>query len=125
MTIPKLGKIRGYLEGERVRLSQELKVAEEQRNTIERYYLPREKTEAATQILERNQQFVLTERLAGQLAEIERALEKLDNGTYGLCDFCGHPIPPDRLEIMPQATLCVICKATREKGKQLDINVHK
>jgi len=117
MTIPKLGEIREYLEGESVRLSQELKVAEEQRNKIERYYLPREKTEAATQILERNQQFALTERLAGQLAEIERALEKLDNGTYGLCDFCGQPIPPARLEIMPQATLCVICKTIREKGK--------
>jgi len=119
MTIPKVGEIREYLEGERVRLSQELKVAEEQRNKMERYYLPREKTEAATQILERDQQFALTERLAGQLAEIERSLEKLDNGTYGLCDFCGQPIPPARLEIMPQATLCVICKATREKGRQL------
>lgn len=117
MTIPKLEEIRKYLEEERVHLSQELKVAEKQRNKIERYYLPREKTEAATQILERNQQFVLTERLAGQLAEIERALEKLINGTYGLCDFCGQPILPARLEIMPQATLCVICKATREKGR--------
>jgi DnaK suppressor protein len=115
MVIPKLEETREYLEGERIRLNQELKVAEERRNTIEHYQPPREKTEAATQILERNQQYALTDGLAGQLAEIERAISKLDNGTYGLCDSCGKPIPPARLGIMPQATLCVSCKTVQGK----------
>ncbi len=52
---------------------------------------------------------------AGQLSqltlEIDRALEKLDEGTYGLCDVCGAPIGPDRLEALPWAVLCVTCKA--------------
>lgn len=52
---------------------------------------------------------------AGQLSqltvEIDRALEKLDDGSYGLCDNCGGPIGPERLEALPWAMLCVACKS--------------
>jgi DnaK suppressor protein len=40
---------------------------------------------------------------------ILRALEKLDEGTYGICDTCGQPIAPARLRFTPEATLCVTC----------------
>jgi DnaK suppressor protein len=43
--------------------------------------------------------------------EIDRALEKLDDGTYGTCDGCGEPIGAERLEALPWAVLCVSCKA--------------
>jgi DnaK suppressor protein len=43
--------------------------------------------------------------------EIERALSKLEEGTYGVCDGCGSEIAPERLEALPAATLCVTCKA--------------
>ncbi len=45
------------------------------------------------------------------LARAERALEKLDDGTYGRCDSCGGEIPPRRLEAMPDSVLCVTCAA--------------
>jgi DnaK suppressor protein len=45
------------------------------------------------------------------LARTERALAKLDDGTYGTCDACGAEIPPRRLEVMPDSTLCVPCAA--------------
>jgi len=45
-----------------------------------------------------------TERL---LAQVERALEKIEEGTYGLCDRCGGLIGEGRLEVMPYATLCM------------------
>lgn len=52
---------------------------------------------------------------AGELSqvtgEIDRALEKLEDGTYGLCDSCGDPIAPERLEALAWASLCVACKA--------------
>ncbi|MGH9291213.1 MAG: TraR/DksA family transcriptional regulator [Acidimicrobiales bacterium] len=52
---------------------------------------------------------------AGQLAhltaEIDRALSKLAEGTYGSCDACGADIDPDRLEALPWAVLCVACKS--------------
>ena len=53
---------------------------------------------------------------AGQLhqlsVEIDRALAKLDDGGYGVCEACGCPIAEERLEVLPWATLCVSCKAT-------------
>jgi DnaK suppressor protein len=49
------------------------------------------------------------------LARTERALAKLDEGTYGTCDGCGEPIPPARLRAMPDGVLCVACAAA-ERG---------
>jgi DnaK suppressor protein len=42
-------------------------------------------------------------------ARTARALEKLDEGTYGTCDGCGQPIPPARLEAVPESVLCIAC----------------
>jgi len=44
--------------------------------------------------------------------EIDRAILKLDEDTYGICDGCGSEIDPERLEALPWATLCVSCKAS-------------
>ena len=49
--------------------------------------------------------------LEAGLARTERALAKLDDGTYGRCDSCGRPIPERRLEAMPDSVLCVDCAA--------------
>jgi len=51
--------------------------------------------------------------LAAKLADVERALEKLDEGTYGVCDACGSPITPERLEAIPWTALCVRCASER------------
>jgi DnaK suppressor protein len=54
---------------------------------------------------------------AGQIVhEIDRALEKIEDGTYGLCERCGQPIPEERLDAVPYATLCVSCKQIEERG---------
>lgn len=50
------------------------------------------------------------------LARIERALQKLDEESYGACDACGEPIAPGRLEAMPDSVLCVEC-AARERRR--------
>src|SRR3954447_22163785 len=42
-------------------------------------------------------------------ARVLRALEKLDEGTYGTCDSCGRPIAPARLEFSPESVLCIEC----------------
>jgi DnaK suppressor protein len=47
--------------------------------------------------------------LEAGLERTERALAKLDEGTYGVCDRCGQPIPERRLEVMPDSVLCVAC----------------
>jgi DnaK suppressor protein len=50
------------------------------------------------------------------LQRTERALAKLDEGTYGVCDSCGGPIPPRRLQAMPDSVLCVPCAASEPRA---------
>jgi DnaK suppressor protein len=50
------------------------------------------------------------------LARTERALAKLDEGTYGTCDACGAPIPPARLRAMPDSVLCLACAAAERRA---------
>jgi DnaK suppressor protein len=71
--------------------------------------------EEATEALELEKRLALEKRLRQQLADVEHALHKFEEGTYGLCDACGQPIDPARLEALPQATLCLTCKAQQAK----------
>jgi len=48
-----------------------------------------------------------------ELEAIEEALMRLENGSYGLCESCGQPIEPRRLEIMPETPLCRNCMSRR------------
>lgn len=47
------------------------------------------------------------------LARTERALAKLDDGTYGRCDVCGEPIAPERLAALPESVLCMTCASSQ------------
>jgi DnaK suppressor protein len=51
------------------------------------------------------------------LARTERALAKLDEGTYGVCDTCGEPISPGRMRALPDGVLCVACAASAPRGR--------
>jgi DnaK suppressor protein len=53
------------------------------------------------------------EQLAAMRADVVRALEKLEDGTYGLCDRCGAPVPEERLDARPWSVLCVGCASAR------------
>ena len=57
----------------------------------------------------------LAELEARELNQIERALMRLKQGTYGLCEACGCKIPVMRLNILPYSTLCITCQRTSEK----------
>ena len=72
--------------------------------------------EEATETLELEKRLALENRIRQELADVEHALEKFEKGTYGLCDNCGQPIAPERLEALPQASLCVNCKALLSKN---------
>jgi RNA polymerase-binding transcription factor DksA len=73
--------------------------------------------EHATEIAEVERRGALEKRLGDRLAEVEHALYKFDQGTYDLCDNCGQLIDPARLEALPQANLCLNCKA-HEGGRK-------
>jgi len=59
---------------------------------------------------ERGQAITIVRELKAGLADVERALGKLDAGTYGVCERCGEPIGDDRLEAIPGVRLCIRCK---------------
>jgi RNA polymerase-binding transcription factor DksA len=111
--------LRSRLEGELKRLSEELeqlkagvRPAEERREGSP--FGKRE--EEAAESFELEKRLVLEKRIRDQLAEVEYALGKFEQGTYGLCDACGKLIDPARLEALPQANLCLDCKAQQTKN---------
>jgi DnaK suppressor protein len=59
---------------------------------------------------ERARTIAVVKALRSNLHLVERALVKLDAGTYGACERCGGPIAPERLEAIPWAILCIDCK---------------
>jgi len=72
------------------------------------------KEEGATEAFELEKRLALERRVSGLLSEVEHALQKLEKGTYGLCDICGQSVEMARLEVLPQANLCLSCKARQE-----------
>jgi DnaK suppressor protein len=65
--------------------------------------------EGATIAFERSQVGALVQQAEAHLDEIDAALARIDDGTYGVCAVCGQPIPAGRLEVRPTATTCVGC----------------
>lgn len=112
-------ELRTRLESERKRLTEELEQARVNARVSEdrREGSPfGKREEEATESYEFERRLAFEKRLTEQLADIEHALEKFEKGTYGLCDECGKPIAPDRLEALPQASLCVDCKTKSAKS---------
>ncbi len=72
--------------------------------------------EAAGATLDREIELTLQGNAHSALAKIDRALRKLEEGTYGKCDKCGEAIAKERLEIAPYAALCVECKRQEERA---------
>jgi RNA polymerase-binding transcription factor DksA len=66
-----------------------------------------------TETFEREKDFSLLEQLEAELDELDRALRKVDEGTYGRCEACGKEIPAERLEAMPGTRFCVEDQARR------------
>ncbi len=113
--------LRARLESERKRLIEEM---EQLKSTIRPANERREgspfgkREEEATESYELERRLTLEKSIREQLASVEHALQKFEDGTYGLCDSCGEPIAPERLEALPQATLCLDCKARQAKDAQ-------
>jgi DnaK suppressor protein len=62
---------------------------------------------------ERGEAEALASSLRETLAEVEHALEKIEDGTYGVCESCGNPIAEARLEAKPAARYCINCASKR------------
>jgi len=77
-----------------------------------------EPDEGDAEINEREKNAALILVLERRIANIDTALEAVESGSYGICTRCGKPIEPGRLEIKPDATLCVTCQGEVEKANR-------
>src|SRR5215208_3975646 len=64
-----------------------------------------------TMNVERERDLALSAQALAAVEDIDKALAKIDAGTYGICERCGQPIPKERLRALPYAALCVACKS--------------
>lgn len=73
----------------------------------------------ASQEIDRSFLLRLRDRERKLLKKIEKTLEKIENGTYGICESCGVEIPIERLEARPVTDLCIECKTEQEEAEKL------
>src|SRR5437763_8949428 len=71
--------------------------------------------DTATETYDRELDYSLEENSEHVLADIDAALKRIEDGTYGICTNCGKQIPEERLEARPWATLCIDCQRDRER----------
>ena len=71
--------------------------------------------DAASGTLDREIDYSLEENSEQVLAQIDEALKRIDDGTFGVCSNCGQQIAEERLEARPWATLCIDCKRKEER----------
>ncbi len=69
----------------------------------------------ASNTYDRELDSTLEESEEAHLGRIDAALERIEEGTYGICENCGEPINMERLEAMPWVTLCIDCKRLAER----------
>ncbi|HEX2824481.1 MAG TPA: TraR/DksA C4-type zinc finger protein [Streptosporangiaceae bacterium] len=74
-----------------------------------------DEADTGARAFEREQELALTRSAQDLLDQGERALQRIDAGTYGVCESCGKPIGKARLLAFPRATLCVECKQRQER----------
>ncbi|MGI8691691.1 MAG: TraR/DksA family transcriptional regulator [Geodermatophilaceae bacterium] len=74
-----------------------------------------DQADAGSKTFEREHEMSLAKNRADLIGQLEHAVERIDEGRYGLCESCGKPIAKARLQAFPGATLCVTCKQREER----------
>lgn len=74
-----------------------------------------DQADTGSKTFEREQEISLANSILERTTQVERALERLDEGSYGWCERCGDAIPVERLAAFPSATRCVTCKQLEER----------
>ena len=74
-----------------------------------------DQADAGTKTFEREHEMSLVYNARDMVLQTERAIERIDNKTYGRCEECGNSIGKARLQVFPRATLCMVCKQKEER----------
>ncbi|WP_399884003.1 TraR/DksA family transcriptional regulator [Streptomyces sp. BBFR51] len=109
---------RGELQSEAVRLRSEIDSSERSLQGMMRDSgdgAGDDEADTGSKNITREHELALAATANEVLTQTERALDRLDAGTYGLCENCGNPIGKARMQAFPRATLCVECKQKQER----------
>lgn len=117
-TEAELAEVRKILENEAKRLREEISdaedgIAEMLRNSTDTG--GEDQADTGSKTFEREHEMSLAASHREILGQTERALARIDDGTYGICERCGNPIGKARLKAFPRATLCMTCKEREER----------
>ncbi len=123
LTRKELGGFRRLLEDEKRRLMEELEAMEEHTPEVEDQVgmdigggYDEDLADVASSTFEREKGLALESSVQQMLAQVEEALARIEEGTYGICQRCGNPIDVARLRVLPFATLDIRCKELEEKA---------
>jgi len=117
-TAAELAELRGELEADVVHLKKEIRDAQQEIVGLLRDGgdgAGNDQADVGSTTLERDHEMSLANNARDMLDQIERALSRIENGTYGVCESCGNAIGKGRLQAFPRATLCVSCKEREER----------
>jgi len=117
-TAAELAELRGELEHEAEHLRDEIRAAEQEIAGLLRDGgdgAGNDQADVGSTTFERDHEMSLANNARDMLAQIERALARIEDGSYGVCESCGNPIGKGRLQAFPRATLCVSCKEREER----------
>lgn len=111
------------LEAERERLGElkdefaleHLQSESEQENLSELSASAQHQADLGTETFDRERDLSILEQVEAELSDVEHALERLENGSYGTCEACGRPIDEARLEAQPATRFCVDDQAAAER----------
>ena len=115
--------VRDRLEQEKTRLDdlragdqrEHLTDESEEESIAELSHQPQHLADTGTETFNRERDLSILEQIEAELDDVEHALRRLDDGTYGVCEACGKEIGDDRLEAMPEARFCVNDQALAEQ----------
>jgi DnaK suppressor protein len=117
-TKAELDEVRSDLNEDRARLRLELNLAEHEVHDLMRDAgdgAGNDPADVGSATFERDHEMSLANNARDMLSQTERALLRIDDGSYGVCESCGQPIGKMRLMAFPRATLCLSCKQREER----------
>jgi RNA polymerase-binding protein DksA len=117
-TAKEVAEVRGQLEADRDRFRSEVSSVEQGIQDLLRAGgdgAGNDQADVGSTSLERDAEMSLANNTRDMLIQTERALERLEDRTYGICESCGNPIGKRRLMVFPRATLCMTCKQREER----------
>ena len=116
-----LGTIRKRLMEQREELQNQLAAIEESATGLSQSEMSGEVSydedfaDAGSFTFEREKEFSIANNVTDLRTKTDRALHRIEEGSYGICESCGQPIEPARLKALPHVTLCLKCKKAEER----------